>query len=247
MISIKKNKIINLDIPKFLCDNNSVGEHLNNHPLLKLLNVYGFLCVLGRPGMGKTSLTVSFLTQKKPQIYRKTHHHVIILMPANSIASMSKNPFKQLPDENIYNELNDLIINDIFNKIYGYCANNEKTLLYIDDMTADLKKNKFIIDTIKKLIYNRRNLKLNIIITAQSFSNIPLDIRKNIQNLILFKPPKKEMELIFDEIIENKKELFLKIMKLAFRNKNDFLFINVPSQRIFTNWDELEFDDEDSD
>ncbi len=64
MISIKKNKIINLDIPKFLCDNNSVGEHLNNHPLLKLLNVYGFLCVLGRPGMGKTSLTVSFLTQK---------------------------------------------------------------------------------------------------------------------------------------------------------------------------------------
>jgi hypothetical protein len=92
--------------------------------------------------MGKTSLTVSFLTQKKPQIYRKTHHHVIILMPANSIASMSKNPFKQLPDENIYNELNDLIINDIFNKIYGYCANNEKTLLYIDDMTADLKKKK---------------------------------------------------------------------------------------------------------
>ncbi len=90
-------------------------------------------------------------------------------------------------------------------------------------------------------------MKLNIIITAQSFSNIPLDIRKNIQNLILFKPPKKEMELIFDEIIENKKELFLKIMKLAFRNKNDFLFINVPSQRIFTNWDELEFDDEDSD
>ena len=67
MISIKKNKNIKLDIPSFTCDNNAVGSHLNNHDLTKYLNVYGFLCVIGRPGSGKTSMTIAMITQKKPK------------------------------------------------------------------------------------------------------------------------------------------------------------------------------------
>ena len=102
---------------------------------------------------------------------------------------------------------------EIYNKIDGYSEKDEKTLLFIDDMTADLKRSKFIQETLKKLIYNRRHLKCNLIITAQSFTNIPLDIRKNIQNLILFKPSKKEMELIFDELFETKKDIFLPVIK----------------------------------
>ena len=131
---------------------------------------------------------------------------MIILMPSNSIASLKKNPFEVLPSENIYNELTDQTINEIYNKIDGYSAKDEKTLLFIDDMTADLKKSKFIMETLKKLIYNRRHLKTNLIITAQSFTNIPLDIRKNIQNLILFRPSKREMEIVFDELFETKKK-----------------------------------------
>ena len=96
-------------------------------------------------------------------------------------------------------------INMVYNNIDKASSADEKTLLFIDDMTADLKKSKFIMETSKRLIYNRRHLKLNIIITAQSYVNMPLDIRKNITNLILFKPPKKEMELIFSEMIESKK------------------------------------------
>jgi DNA replication protein DnaC len=94
MIRIKKNEEIPLEIPHFNCDDNAVGDHLNDHPLTQLMNVYGFLCVIGRPGSGKTSLTISLMTQKKPKIYRKTHHHMIILMPHNSIGSLKNNPFK---------------------------------------------------------------------------------------------------------------------------------------------------------
>ena len=126
MIKIIKNPNIKINIPKFLCDNNSVGEHLLDHPLTALLNVYGFLCVIGRPGSGKTSLTISLITQKNPKIYRKTHHHVIILMPENSISSLKHNPFKVLADENIYHELNDTSINSIYNKIDGYSKDDEK-------------------------------------------------------------------------------------------------------------------------
>jgi len=246
-ITIKKNDEIKLDIPKFLCDNDAVGQHLNDHPLTELLNVYGFTCLIGRPGSGKSSMAISLMTQKEPKIYRKTSHHVIIMMPANSIGSLKKNPFKCLPSENIYNELTDQSINQVFQNIDIASKEDEKTLLFIDDMTTDLKKSKFIIETLKRMIYNRRHLKLNIIITAQSYVNLPLDLRKNITNLVLFRPPKKEMELIFSEMIESKKELFCDVMKIAYDKAHNFLFVNVPSQRMFKNFDELIFHEEDSD
>ena len=245
MIKVIKNPNVKLNIPKFLCDTDAVGSHLDEHPLTNLLNVYGFLCVIGRPGSGKTSMTISLITQKKPKIYRKTHHHVIILMPQNSIHSLKTNPFKVLPDDNIYHELDNNSIDSIYNKIDGFSKNDEKTLLFIDDMTADLKKSKFIIDTFKKMVYNRRHLKLNIIITAQSYVNLPLDIRKNIQNLIMFKPPKKELELVFHELFETKKDKFMDVMRMAYSDKHNFLFLNVPSQRMFKNWDELIIRDDD--
>ena len=239
MITIKKNPEIKLNIPNFLCDNNAVGEHLNEHPLTSYLNVYGFLCVIGRPGSGKTSLSISLMTQKDPKIYKKTHHHMLILMPQNSINSLKKNPFKQLPEENFYEELNDSTIQAIYERVNGYSQDNEKTLLFIDDMTSDLKKSKYVIDTLKRLVFNRRHLKLNIIITAQSYVNIPLDLRKCITSIIIFKPPKKELEILFQELIENKKDLFLDIMKIVYTDKHNFLFINVPTQKMFRNWDEL--------
>ena len=246
MIKIIKNPDVPLMIPKFLCDDKCVGDHLQE-PLLKLLNVYGFLCVIGRPGSGKTSLAISLITQKKPKVYRKTHHHVLIIKPQNSINSLKKNPFKVLPEENIYNELDNGTIEDIYNKIDDYSKKDEKTILFIDDMTADLKKSKFIIDTFKKLVFNRRHLKLNIIIIAQSFVNVPLDLRKNIQNMIMFKPPKKELEIVFNELFESKKDMFMDVLRLAFDEKHNFLFLNVPSQRLFKNFDELILKDDSDD
>ena len=142
--------------------------HLNEHPLTQLLNCYGFLCLIGRPGQGKTSMAISLITQNNPKIYKKTHHHIIIMMPQNSINSFKNNPFEKL--EHIYGELNDVTIKTVYDNISDFSSNDEKTLLFIDDMTADLKKSKFVQDTLKKLIYNRRHLKLNLIITAQSYN-----------------------------------------------------------------------------
>jgi hypothetical protein len=101
---------------------------------------------------------------------------------------------------------------------------------------------------LKKLIYNRRHLKLNIIITVQSFVNIPLDVRKNISNLVLFKPSKKEFQIVFDELLETKKDLALEIMKITYEHcDHNFLFLNVPSQRIFRNFDEYKLDSDSDD
>ena len=55
----------------------------------------------------------------------------------------------------------------------------------------------------------------------------------------MFKPPKKELEIVFYELFESKKEMFMDIMRLAYDDKHNFLFLNVPSQRLFKNFDEL--------
>jgi len=238
-IEIIKNKDVKLDIPSFTCDENAVGEHLNSHPLLQLLNVYGFLTIIGRPGSGKTSVAISLITQKNPKIYRKTNHHIYIFMPENSLASLEKNPFKVLEKDNIYHELNEATILNVFKKIDANSKKGEKSLILIDDMTASLKASITIVKAFKDLVFNRRHLKCNIIMTVQSFVNIPLDIRKNIQNMILFKPSKKEFELIFDELLEMKKEIAGLIMKYVYDDDNhNFLFVNIPNQRMFKNFTE---------
>ena len=148
------------------------------------------------------------MTQKNPKIYKKTHHHILLCMPTASLNSLEHNPFEVLDKSNLYDDLTDETIDDMYEKINTWSGNDEKSLLLIDDMTASLKGSKHIQDILKRMIYNRRHLKLNIIITAQSYVNIPLDVRKNIQNLILFKPTKKQFQIVFDELLENKKDAF---------------------------------------
>ena len=45
------------------------------------------------------------------------------------------------------------------------------------------------------------------------------------------------MELVFEELFETKKNIFQDIMKIAYDEKHNFLFLNVPTQRLFKNFD----------
>jgi hypothetical protein len=116
-------------------------------------------------------------------------------------------------------------------------------------MTAHLKASKMVQTILKDIVYNRAHYKCNIIITVQSYVNMPLDIRKLITNLFMFKPSKVEMELLFSELFESKKDKFMDVMKAAFpvQSKNAFLLLNVTSQRMFTNFDEMIFEEDEDD
>jgi KaiC/GvpD/RAD55 family RecA-like ATPase len=244
-ISIKKNKSINLSVPEFTCDLNPVGEHLNKYDMLSHLNNYGCNAFIGKPGSGKTSLVVSFLKGKKDKkIFRKCFNHVLLVMPESSRKSMKKNIFEKHDADKMYEELDSKTINTIYERLLESSAENENTLLILDDVGASLKNND-VQQIMRRIIFNRRHLKVQILILLQSYLSCPLTVRKLFTNVFMFKPSKKEFEVLFDELFEQKKEYALEIMQYAFQEPHDYLMLNVDSQRMFKKFDELIIDNND--
>ena len=77
---------------------------------------------------------------------------------------------------------------------------------------------------------------------CQSFQSMPREIRKLINNIIMFKPSKVEFEKLFEELFETKKDIALQLLKF-YEQKHDYLMLNVDSQRIYKNFDEIIIDE----
>lgn len=235
-IEIIENEKMNLSIPKFLCDGNVCGPHLNKYPMLSHLNKFNTTAYIGRPGAGKTSLLISMLTSKGDnRVFYKAFDKIIVVMPSSSRASLKVNPFRDHPPERIFDELNLENMISIYDMIQQHADDKETTLLIMDDVGSDLK-NKEIQKILKKLAYNRRHLKLCQFFLLQSYTATPRDCRKLFSNIICFKLSKIEAEYIMTECMEQKKETALDILQL-FENPHDFLFINIPTQQMYFNWD----------
>ena len=242
-IELKRNIKMKLDIPEFKCDG-SLGEHLEKYEMLNFLNGFKFTGLIGKPASGKTSLLISFLTGKKnKRVFRKVFNNVILVMPSHSRNSLKKNPFEKHNQDKMFDDLNLNTISIIYQQLEQSSSENETTLLILDDVGASLK-NHSILNTLQKIIFNRRHLKVNIFVMLQNFTSAPLSIRKLYNNVIIFKPSKKEFETLFDELFEDKKEKVMEIMRYAYQNPHDYLFLSVDTQRIFKDFDELILDDE---
>ena len=243
-LELKINPKLNLDIPSFVCDHNPLGEHLNEYEMLSHLNSFSFTALIGKPGSGKTSWLISTLTGKgKKKVFRKVFEHVLLVMPSSSRNSMKKNPFKKHPEEKMYEELTMDTTESIYGRLLTSAENKEKTLLVLDDVGASLK-NKDIQKVLRKIIYNRRHLKVHIVMMVQSYISIPKEIRKLITNCIMFKPSKIEMVNFTEELCERKKDKAIEIMNFAYTKKHDYIFLNVENQKMYRNFDEIILHDE---
>jgi hypothetical protein len=234
-LEIKKNKSLKLDLPEFICDD-GINPKLNEYDMLKHFNKYCFNGVIGKPASGKTSLIMSWLSSKK--VFRKMFNHVLVIMPTSSINSMKKNPFKDHDEDKMYNELNLQSITSIYNRLEEASAEGQNTLLIMDDVGASLR-NKDIKTIMRKIIYNRRHLKVQIIVLLQSFMSLEKEIRKLFNNVIMFKPSKVEFENLFEELFETNKDVALDIMNLAYDEPHNYIMLNVDTQKIYKKYDEI--------
>ena len=239
MITIKKNDSPPLPKCEMICDS-GLHEKLNKYELTKFLNAHETNLFIGAPGSGKTSLLYSFF--KSGKIFRKTFHNIFLFQPTHSRASMKDDLFSKIPEDQIYDELTYDNLDNVMNRIKGEEKKYNNCILF-DDVTASLK-NSEVKKLLKQLVYNRRHLSCSIIFLVQSWLSVEKDIRKLFSNIFCFRVSKNELENIFDEVVESKSKYITDISRLVFDEKYKYLFINVPSQRLFDGFNEIIINEE---
>ena len=93
----------------------------------------------------------------------------------------------------------------------------------------------------KLLIFNRRHMRLSILMLVHSYNAIPLPIRKTVSHFAMLKPRnKREYSAIFDELIFLPEPLVAEhLIRLVFRERHDFLICDVEKSEFFKNLDRI--------
>jgi len=242
-IRIKENEKPDLKQPTFLCDT-KLHNKLDAYDATSLINKSNFSLFLGKPGSGKTSLMISLLNT--PALFKRCFHRIYVFMPSHSRGSLKENIFEGLPEDQLYDHLTRETIDDVFENIEENAEDGKFSLIILDDVQQALK-DKFVAKRLLEIAANRRHLKTSIWLLAQTYKSIPRQVRQVFTNLFVFKINKTEMENIFTEQVELFKEHFQRVLKMAYENPHDYLFIDTATQRLFKGFDEIMLEDDDDD
>ena len=196
---------------------------------------YNFaMLIVGRPSSGKTNLIVN-LVNKKGKFYNKKFNRVLIFSPSlNTLDTELK-----LPSEQIFTDISISELNEELNYLKEMLQEDPKykTLFIFDDMINNFKND---IPEFLKILYNRRHYGLSVIIVSQVYNKLPMQLRKAVSHLILFKPPKQEIESVHRDAIHLKKDDFEKLIKYVYDKKYQFLFIDLNENKYYKNFNKLD-------
>jgi adenosyl cobinamide kinase/adenosyl cobinamide phosphate guanylyltransferase len=235
-IDDEENTELRIKPPTMNCD-----KPISDTILPPLPTTHSAFGIIGSAGSGKSSWAISLLTNKKA--YKKVFENVFFIIPPHSRASVSNKIFEKHDQEKIYDELTPEILEEIKAKVEDESEGGFNSLLVIDDCTVHLK-NKSNEMLLKNLIYNRRHLKLTIWLLAQSYTQIPLGVRKCLSHLVLFKPKnKKEYSSIFEELIFLPREQGDEIIKYIYQRQHDFMYSNIGTNELYRNFNKLTLTD----
>lgn len=210
--------------PKMSCDYQLCKKHPIKDPFPN--KSFGMV-ICGKAGSGKTSFLMSMLNNKgENKIYRKVFKHILVVSP--SLTSLPDGLLNGIPPEQLYEELNDDVLDMITENNEDYKEKPEKNysqLLILDDIASWLKLKKNVV-FLNKMFFNRRHLRLSIILTTQYIYQVPKSVRANATDVILFQPTTSEFETIRKEFVPMSKPKFIEFMKYVFREPHDTLYIN---------------------
>ena len=242
MIRIKHNTAPDIEQIKFECDN-EIHPKLNKYELTKdFLNRSNTTVFIGRQGSGKTSLMINIVKK----LYRKCFQFIYVFMPQTSRNSLKDNIFdKHLPTEQIYEELNAENIHELYEKLKANSQKGHRSLVIYDDVQKALKDPTVLL-SLKNVIANQRHLKVCNIILLQNYMALNKSIRELTNNIIMFKLNKTQTEKVFEECVESAKDKFEVIRNLVYDKPYKWMFINLPSQRIFKEWDEIIYNEDEN-
>lgn len=195
---------------------------------------------------GKTTAVGNLLLSEDPRLYRHEFDgsNIYIFSPSLKTDAKLRIIREQLdvPDSNCFEGYDENVMNELYQMLKEEFEQKmrdgekpEHKLFYFDDMSAggDLKQVKN--GAISKIASNGRHCLINVIVTAQKYSDLPTGLRENLSGAMLFSGTDKQMELISDDhnYLEDRKK-FRKMYREVTDPANSFLVVNYsnpPSQR----------------
>jgi len=239
-------KIIECSKPKFpkvkmVCDS-VISPKLQEHEAIECCFARSSTTIVsGGTGSGKSTWVV----QMMKTVFKKVFEEIIIIMPKNSFESIEPkhNPFLQINPENIYHEFNPDTLAEVYAKIEENASEGYHTLLIIDDFGADLKlkPNEYILNTI---FLKQRHLRTTTLLLVQNFYMVPKKMREIATNLVMFNTNKSQNMKVFRELFDLKEQQFNQLIRML-PTAHDYLIANLKYKRIFVDYNEVKFDNED--
>lgn len=234
-ITIKEGVDPLLKIPQFVCDKVLKADVPSPYHLT--VNGYKFLLWVGRPAAGKTSHMMSLFKDKR--CFRQCWNNIILVAPKESLNSLKEgsNIFKDICPSKMYDSIEDIDI--IREQCKFFAAHDENSVIIIDDQMSKLK-NPSVERILCDIVANRRHYRTSIILLSQIYERVPLKLRKLVSAMVvMYKPSKKEMSMIFDEALEENEEVSQQISKVVFQKPYDWMLLDVPSQQIFAKYNQV--------
>jgi len=189
----------------------------------------GFAMVLiGKPGMGKTTLILSLIC-KSGKAFNRKFDKVFIFSP--SLITMNEDPFELIPDEQKFEEVTLDNIQGVLDEIKD---SGDKVLLVLDDVIADIRgKGKGAVENLlQKIFFNRRHLagaggSVSIIATSQTWNKIDPKLRKTASQAIFYQNSnKKEQDAIFEELVLIPRKEYEEVKRYIYDKPHNFLYID---------------------
>lgn len=201
------------------------------------------LCVAPK-GSGKTTFIINFMNY-----YEKIFNHIYIF--SRTIRLDPKwEPFLKRLDESkekkVFTEYDPTIIKKIYNR-REIDKKKERCLIIYDDMISDDRTfAKWSKNDVTGSIYNQRHFGISTIIISQKYTEIPNNIRNQLDTLIISRLSGMELDHVYKTttgISDLPEDVFKTLYKYATHERFSFMLVNIPEREIYKNFDKIEWRD----
>tara|TARA_R100000654_G_scaffold41708_2_gene67877 strand:- start:348 stop:1013 length:666 start_codon:yes stop_codon:yes gene_type:complete len=205
------------------------------------------LLIVGKSGMGKSSIIFNLLANENPEFYSKDFPEPEnIFIFSNSLKGDAKiqTLIKHLdiPKENLFGGYSedsvevvyDMLV-DNFNDAVADKEKPQHSLLIFDDVSFDGSlKGREKANQMNRIFMNGRKFLISTIATAQKYTDLGTGLRENATGLILGKSSNKQIEAIeADHNYLKERKMFRDMFLEHTKDKHDFLVINFSKKELY--------------